>query len=147
MSATRTLDHITRDHQRLLGCHPDLTVAVMAILDAMDILGFPMMVTEGLRSTARQKALYDQGRTKPGHIVTNADGELKKSNHQAKPDGFGYAVDCAFLDDPATPQPETFEAGQPWDLFGLMAEKKGLTWGGRWVSLVDKPHVELPLTH
>ena len=70
MSATRTLDHITRDHQRLLGCHPDLVQAVMAVLDAMDVLGFPMMVTEGLRSTARQQELYAQGRTTPGHIVT-----------------------------------------------------------------------------
>lgn len=143
MSAARTLDHLGRDEARLQGVHPDLRVAVLAILDAMDILGFPMFVTQGVRTVAEQKALYAKGRTAPGPIVTNADGVFKVSNHQVKSDGFGHAVDLAFLDDPDTPKPEVFDPGMPWDLMGLMAEKRGLTWGGRWSGLVDLPHVEL----
>lgn len=143
MSAARTINHITRDEARLVGVHPDLKAAVMAILDAMDILGFPMFVTQGVRTVAEQQALYAQGRTVPGVIVTNADGVKKPSNHQAKADGYGHAVDLAFLDDPDTPKTEIYDPAMPWDLMGLMAEKRGLTWGGRWSGLVDLPHVEL----
>lgn len=133
-----------RDHARLAGVHPVLRLKVTQILMAMDVLGFPMFVVAGARSLAEQQALYAQGRTTPGHKVTNADGVKHKSNHQAGPDGLGYAVDCAFRDDPQTARIETWEAGQPWELYGLMGEKLGLVWGGRWPRLMDRPHLELP---
>jgi peptidoglycan L-alanyl-D-glutamate endopeptidase CwlK len=49
--------------------------------------------TGGVRTAAGQKALYAQGRTAPGSIVTNAGGVKNKSNRQVKSDGYGYAVD------------------------------------------------------
>ena len=143
MSAIRSIDHIARDEARLQGVHPDLKQRVLTMLDALDVLGYPMFVTQGVRTVAEQKALYAQGRTAPGPIVTNADGVFKVSNHQVKSDGFGHAVDCAFLNDPDTPKSEVFDPAMPWDLYGLMAEKLDLTWGGRWAGLVDLPHVEL----
>lgn len=142
---TRTLDHITRDAKRLEGVHPTLIGVVMSILDAKDILGFPMFVTEGVRTAERQQSLFAQGRTTPGRIVTNADGVKKKSNHQVKADGFGHAVDLAYIDDPATPQQETYDPTRPWELMGLMAEKLGMRWGGRIVTNTlsgDRPHIE-----
>ena len=39
-------------------------------------------ISETLRSAAEQDALYAQGRTKPGNIVTNAKGSSYKSQHQ-----------------------------------------------------------------
>jgi hypothetical protein len=50
-------------------------------------------VTGGVRTAAGQKALYAQGRTAPGSIVTNADGVKNKSSRQVKSDSYGYAVD------------------------------------------------------
>jgi peptidoglycan L-alanyl-D-glutamate endopeptidase CwlK len=131
--------------ERLHGVHPDLAAKVTRILDAMERLGFPMMVTEGLRTTERQQALYAQGRIAPGKIVTFTDGVVKKSNHQAKADGFGYAVDCVFLVDIDGDGPDdpSWAERHPWTLYGVMAEALGLRWGGRFKTLVDRPHVEM----
>lgn len=140
---TRTPASLTRDVERLRGCHPALVAAVLDVLEAMAVLDFPMFITQGVRTISQQQALYAQGRTMPGVIVTNADGVRVQSNHQVKSDGFGHAVDLAFIDDPDTPKTEIYDPGQPWDLMGLMAEKRGLSWGGRW-KFVDLPHIELP---
>lgn len=131
-----------RDQQRLVGVHPDLAEKVLRILAAMDALGFAMTVTEGVRTAGRQAILYQQGRTTPGKIVTDKDGVINKSNHQVKGDGYGHAVDCAFLDDPTTARIETYDENQPWEVYGLMGEKLGLSWGGRWKQPHDMPHLE-----
>lgn len=128
---------------KAINLHPDLVEKLTRVFAAMHALGYPMRLIEGVRSTERQQQLYAQGRTKPGKVVTNADGITKKSNHQAKADGFGHAADCAFIDDPKTPRDETFDQSMPWQAFGACAEAVGLRWGGRWVTLRDYPHVEL----
>ena len=138
----RTADHISRDVRRLNGCHPELVDAVLDILDALATLGFPMFVTSGVRTEAEQLKLYAQGRTTPGVIVTHLDGLVKRSNHQTKADGYGWACDVAFIDDPDTPKTEIYDPAQPWQLLGAMVEAKGLRWGGRFKSLVDLPHIE-----
>ncbi len=138
----RTSANVARDLERLKGVHPDLSSSVQTILAAMDLLGFGMMVTEGVRTTERQIALYAQGRTAPGDIVTDKNGTTNKSRHQVRPDGFGYAVDLAFLDNQDTKAVETYSDKMPWDLMGLMGEKLGLTWGGRWETPHDLPHLE-----
>jgi peptidoglycan L-alanyl-D-glutamate endopeptidase CwlK len=126
--------------EKLIGVHPRLIEAVKRICYAMHELGFALIVTDGARTVEQQAALYAQGRTKPGPIVTNADGLLRKSNHQTKDDGFGHAVDCGFL---VNGQP-SWDAHLPWTLFGEMAKSQGLLWGGDWAALADKPHIELP---
>jgi hypothetical protein len=109
---------------------------------AMAALGFPMMPTDGVRTAEAQAALYAQGRTKPGHIVTNCDGVTTKSNHQVKDDGVGHAVDCAFLD--ANGQP-SWEDHFPWSAYGEAAKAVGLIWGIHLnATTIDRPHVELP---
>lgn len=133
--------------KRLDGVHPDLVARVQLILDGMKLLGFPMMVTDGVRTLKRQQELYAQGRTQPGKIVTNADGVTRKSNHQAKADGYGYAVDCCFLvdiDGDGDLDP-TWDKARPWERYGALAQALGLVWGGAWTGFVDKPHIELPL--
>lgn len=147
-----------RDDLRLEGVHPTLAMKVAQIINAMETLGLPMGVTDGVRTTAQQQALYAQGRTKQpdgtwvktGSTVTNCDGVLKPSNHQAKADGFGHACDLAFINDLNADglvelnEPFTWDAHRAWALYGAMAEAVGLVWGGRWQSIVDLPHVELP---
>lgn len=123
---------------KLAGVHPRLIVKVTRILNAIAELGFPMLVTDGVRTQAQQRDLYAQGRTAPGAKVTNADGIVKRSNHQTKDDGFGYAVDCAFLVDGKP----SWDDAHPWALYGEMAKALDLTWGGSWKS-PDRPHVEM----
>jgi peptidoglycan L-alanyl-D-glutamate endopeptidase CwlK len=130
--------------KRLTGVHPTLQAKVLRLLNAMDALGHPMMVTDGVRTTAQQQALYAQGRTKPGKIVTYTDGVAKKSNHQAKEDGYGHAVDCCFLVDIDGDGPDdpSWDETHPWAWYGAIAKMLGLSWGGDWQSFQDKPHVE-----
>jgi peptidoglycan L-alanyl-D-glutamate endopeptidase CwlK len=127
-----------KDEQKLRGVHPRLIAAVEVLLAQMATIGHPMMVAQGLRTTKQQQELYAKGRTTKGPRVTNADGIKAKSNHQAKDDGFGHAVDLAFV------APEPFADSHPWTEMGVRAERLGLKWGGRWTSFPDRPHVELP---
>jgi len=127
---------------KLTGLHPDLIIRVKHVLAAMAALGHPMIVTDGVRTDAQQVVLYAKGRTLPGRIVTNADGLHKRSNHQTKADGYGYAVDCTFLDATGVP---TWDEALPWNAYGACAKALGLVWGGDFKSLVDKPHIELPI--
>ena len=120
------------------GVHPELTARVTRILAAMDALGYPMVVTAGVRTVAEQQRLYAQGRTAPGDVVTHCDGVQRPSPHQPKADGFGHAVDCAFMVNGAP----SWNTKLPWACYGAMALALGLVWGGQFKSIVDMPHVE-----
>lgn len=128
-----------RDLQRLHGVHPQLVGRVVRLLAAMEMRGAPMCVTDGVRTAAQQAALYAKGRTAPGPRVTNADGVHILSNHQVKPDGYGHAVDCAFL---VNGHP-SWDARHPWDAYGALAQSLDLEWGGTW-KFIDLPHIQLP---
>lgn len=80
----------SRSRAALVGVHPRL-IKLMEVAIVSTPQDFT--ITDGVRSTAQQQALYAKGRTKPGGIVTNADGIKGKSNHQVKSDGHGWAVD------------------------------------------------------
>jgi peptidoglycan L-alanyl-D-glutamate endopeptidase CwlK len=123
---------------KLEGVHPELVEKVKRILYAMAELGHPMVVTDGPRTRAQQAELYAQGRTKPGKIVTYADGVTSLSNHQIKSDGYGYAVDIAFLVDGKP----SWAEHHPWRLYADMAKVLGLRAGADWKK-PDRPHIEL----
>jgi peptidoglycan LD-endopeptidase CwlK len=118
--------------------HPELRARVERLLAAIAILGHPIRVTSGYRTVEEQAALYAQGRTTPGAIVTRVDGRRTLSQHQR-----GRAVDCAFVDGLGA---VTWDDRAPWELYGRMAQAVGLVWGGAWKSFQDRPHVELPST-
>ena len=93
-----------------------------------------------------QQRLYAQGRTTQGKKVTNCDGISKKSRHQLAKDGYGHAVDCAFVViGPVGKTVISWDESHPWKLYGEMGKALGLVWGGDWKSLIDRPHLELPL--
>lgn len=90
-----------RSRSNLAGVHPKMRQVATRALAILSAEGGPdFVVTEGLRTKERQRELYAQGRTKPGRIVT----WTLNSNHFAKADGFGRAIDlypCPIkLDDP-----------------------------------------------
>jgi peptidoglycan LD-endopeptidase CwlK len=118
---------------KLEGVHPELVFRVNKILKAMDALGHPMKVISGVRTTAEQQKLFTQVPK-----VTNCDGIVKKSNHQAKLDGFGHAVDICFQGT------DPFGENQPWAIYGAIAKFLGLKWGGDFTTIKDRPHIELP---
>lgn len=130
-----------RSEKNLAGVHPNLARLIRAAIASSPI---EFTVTCGVRTAVEQQALYAQGRTKPGKIVTNTDGIVHKSNHQPKSDGFGHAVDL---------YPSPGGAVNVNDVAGLTkiaghikSVAKGLgiviEWGGDW-KIRDYPHFEL----
>ena len=60
-------------------CHPRLQRIASAWIKACATEGITVAIGETLRTVAEQDALYAQGRTKPGNIVTNAKGSSYSS--------------------------------------------------------------------
>lgn len=63
-----------KSHKRLIGLHPVVVAATLALIERSYARGVNIVITQGLRTIEEQDALYAQGRTKPGPIVTNAKG-------------------------------------------------------------------------
>lgn len=94
--------------------------------------GYEMVLLEGYRSPERQAMLQGLG-----PHVTNA--AAFQSYHQ-----YGLAADCAFLRNGRVVISEKDAwAQRGYELYGQMAERMGLRWGGRW-QMLDLGHVELP---
>ena len=94
--------------------------------------GYEMALLEGYRSPERQELLRSRG------PQTTRAGAFE-SYHQ-----FGLAADCAFYRDGQLVISEKDAwAQRGYALYGEVAESVGLTWGGRWTSIVDLGHVEL----
>jgi len=119
----------SRDEQRLSLLEPVFGARMRTLLRVMAVAGHRMFVTSTLRTDAEQAALYAQGRTTPGKIVTHCDGVQRRSKHQD-----GLACDCAWVG-------EDIRDG-PWELYAHVAEGLGLVAGGHWKGFQDRPHLE-----
>lgn len=128
---------MTSSSPKLSKVHPELASKVITLLATMAALGHPMVVTDGFRTLEQQRALWRQGRSTPGKIVTHADGLTNRSNHQARSDGLGHAVDCCFV----VNNKPSWDSHLPWIEYGKQAKLLGLKWGGDW-SKPDLPHIE-----
>lgn len=134
-----------RSRKNLEGVHPNLVKIVEHAIAHSDIDFF---VNEGVRTPARQKELYAQGRTKPGKVVT----WTLKSNHFINPrTGYGHAVDIyAFPYDPNQPI-KTSKAIAQAMLRAAHELDIPLRWGADWdrdgvfyeKGEGDSPHFEL----
>lgn len=122
---------------KLSDADPALALAYTCLLaDFREQTGHDLLVTCTLRSTDEQAALYAQGRTKPGQIVTQLDGTTAKSKHNSVP---ARAIDVAVL----------VHGKVSWDAalykpLVALAATYGLVSGGSWKTFKDWPHLELP---
>lgn len=120
--------------ERLAGLVPSLRRRVLDLMAALHAQGHPVRLTQGRRTTDEQRALYAQGRTTRGSIVTYCDGLVRRSRHQD-----GRAADFVWVTETGV----TWEG--PWPLLMQTAEQLGLVSGARWPrGRTDRPHVELP---
>ena len=115
--------------------HPLLQVKIAELKLKCEKAGLKIGIGECLRTVAEQDALYAQGRTKPGSIVTNARGSTYSSQHQ-----WGIAFDFYRNDGKGA----FYDLDGFFTKVGALAKQVGLGWGGDWKSPVDKPHVYLP---
>lgn len=118
--------------------HPELQVCVNKFLEECKKQGLNVLVTETLRTLEEQEALYAQGRTKPGNIVTNARG-------CQSPHAWGVAFDfCRNVKGREYDNTDGF-----FERVGQIAKtifdgtEYDLFWGGDFKTFVDKPHVEM----
>ena len=139
--------------EKMKGVHPKL---IGLMKKAISNSPYDFKIVQGLRTAEYQNELYQQGRTKPGKIVTKLDGYNKKSNHQAKADGYGHAVDiavCGHYDQNGiyvkyTTDAEMFDNKKLVEIsrhVKAVAKEMGMeiVWGGDWKTLYDTPHYEL----
>ena len=100
----------------------------------------PIRLTHTLRTMAEQLHLYAKGRkqTDAGWVVVDKKAIVTRAKPGDSPHNYGAAFDICFLGSKPYPDDD-----QLWEAVGLTGERVGLVWGGRWKSLVDKPHFEL----
>lgn len=124
--------------KRLDGVHPDL---VRVAHTALSLSPIDFSIVQGVRTRAEQDALYEQGRTKPGNIVT----WTRNSNHIPKADGFGYAIDiCPFVKGKLDWETvSNFEKVATAFKDAAAIEGVRIEWGGDWVTVKDRPHFEM----
>lgn len=91
-----------------------------------------IIVVQGLRTFAESDALYAQGRTAPGPIVTKAGAGQSYHN-------YGLAFDFAMVTDGK----DDNTVGPNWLKVVSIMESHGMTWGGHFPEgFHDDPHFE-----
>ena len=123
---------------RLAQVMPALADKIRQLASQLEASGTYIRVVQGLRTTAEQDALYAQGRTAPGKIVTNCRGGYSYHN-------FGLAVDCVpSTQGPGQPyDPDWNESHPVWKQMIDAGVALGLTAGALWRSFPDAPHFQL----
>lgn len=123
--------------------HPVLQDKIIELQKLCKQNNITIGIGECVRTVAEQDALYAQGRTKPGKIVTNAKGSSYSSMHQ-----WGVAVDFYLnmdVDGDGKISDDAFNnATGLFNKVGKLGQSIGLEWGGSWKSLTDMPHFQLP---
>ncbi len=118
---------------RLAKVHPKLAEKVRSMAELLGQENITIRVVQGLRTYEEQEALYAQGRTVPGRMVTNAlPGH---SYHQ-----FGLAVDVAPFDGGV---PDWNENHPAWKRIVSVGESVGLVAGAAFRTFPDQPHFQL----
>ncbi len=120
-----------RSEKNIATLHARVWPYARALVHAARKQGITIKVISGTRTYAEQDALYAQGRTAPGKVVTRARAGF--SNHN-----FGIAFDVGVFDGTAY-APES----PRYAVVGALGRTLGLEWGGDWKSLVDEPHFQL----
>lgn len=123
--------------------HPRLQDKARELINLCEKNGIKIAIGECLRTVAEQDALYAQGRTTKGSVVTNAKGTSYSSQHQ-----WGIAFDFYIamdIDGDGQSSDDAFNNSTGFfDKVGTLAKSIGLGWGGDWKSIKDRPHIYLP---
>lgn len=96
--------------------------------------GIKVKIIQTLRDAEYQNYLFQQGRTRTGDIITNADGYAKKSNHQN-----GLAWDAVPLDASGK---ILWNDKAKFRQMADIAVSLGIRAGYYWKTLPDSPHFE-----
>lgn len=120
------------DSRKLEDLDPLVQVMAKQLLEVAAESGIKLILTSTYRDHEKQQALYDQGRTTPGKIVTNA-----------KPGQSFHNWRVAFDVVPVENGKAIWDNNGLWNKIGALGRDMGLEWGGDWTSFKDKPHFQL----
>ena len=113
----------------LLDLRPDVRANVETLLSLCREQGLNVLITQTKRDNEYQAYLYEQGRSRPGSIVTNS----KTTTFH----GAGLAIDfCENRKGHEYDDPAFFKN------VAIIAKGIGFSWGGDWKSFVDYPHLQ-----
>lgn len=132
---------LQKSERRLAEVHPMIRHMAQRLIAESFYAGVPIIITQGYRSIAYQNELYAQGRTKPGQIVTKAQGGSSYHN-------YGLAIDFALLmPDGRTASWDTIRDADhdrkaDWMEVAEIGKQIGFEWGGDWPRFRDMPHFQ-----
>jgi peptidoglycan L-alanyl-D-glutamate endopeptidase CwlK len=102
-----------------------------AFIAAAKAEGIDLLVTSTYRDSESQDALYAQGRTTPGNVVTRAKAGQSWHNWRCALDVVPLVNGKAIWDDQAL-----------WKQVGEIGKSCGLEWAGDWVTFKEYPHFQ-----
>lgn len=121
--------------------HPAIKDKAKAMIIEAEKDGYHLRIYEALRSFERQLALYNQPWDKKDN---DGDGKIDESDEKvtnAKP-GDGYHNYALAFDVVEIKDGKALWNNANWGYIGLLGEKHGLEWGGRW-NFKDYPHFQV----
>jgi peptidoglycan L-alanyl-D-glutamate endopeptidase CwlK len=139
---SRLYSSLKHREYNLHGLHPKVKSATEQLITKTQEKGITIRITEGFRSSEQQDRLYEQGRSKPGTIVTNAKGGQSYHN-------YGLAIDFAIYDEKKhrlswdINRDGNNNGVADWQEVVQEAKKLGFAWGGDWKRFKDYPHLEM----
>lgn len=127
--------------------HPHVQKLCHKFMEQCQAAGIEVLITSTYRDNESQAELYAQGRTKPGHIVTNAKPGQSWHNwrvafdvvplRHGKPvwSTAGNGID----NDPTDDDTDDLEL---WQRIGEIGRFVGLEWAGDWKTFREFPHFQ-----
>lgn len=110
---------------------PVVAAKAFAFVAACKDAGIDVLITSTVRDNEAQAALFEQGRSLPGKIVTNARAGESFHNHA-----------CAFDFVPIVNGKAQWNDDRTFAQCGQIAESVGLEWAGRWTKFTEFAHCQ-----
>ena len=110
---------------------PQVRVRVDKLIENCKAAGIDLLVTSTYRDNESQDALYAQGRTQPGKIVTKAKAGQSFHNYRC-------AVDVV----PLVNGKPVWDDTMLWSQIGGLGKQIGLEWAGDWQTFKEYPHFQ-----
>lgn len=132
---------IVQTDEEMDGLHPIVEERKNLLVQRAEEQGIEVVITEGYRSVEEQNALYRQGRSESGNIVTNAEGGTSYHN-------YGLAIDFALVnEDGQTIWDLEYDGNgdgtSDWMEVVAIAKELDFEWGGDWKNFQDYPHLQM----
>ena len=121
----------SRSEENIKTLHQEVQPLAAKLIESALAQGINAKIIGGSRTYAEQDALYAQGRTTPGKIVTQAKGGQSWHN-------FGLAFDVGIF---SRDSKVYYGESAAYRELGKLGQALGLQWGGDW-KFVDEPHFQ-----